>query len=137
MIEDNHLRGLEKVLIVVPGLNSLPGILKLHVRQETHFSSVSLMRIWQEHTVQTILNFCPSLNKLGNLLSWSVEPHQVITRWLEQNNQFKDPNTKLISKTGDGARSNSQGDELGPDDHEWKDDHEMKRTEKSKCFHVI
>ena len=42
-----------------------------------------------------------------------------------------------MSKTGDGARSNSQGDELGPDDHEWKDDHEMKRTEKSKCFHVI
>ena len=87
--------------------------------------------------MQTILNFCPSLNKLGNLLSWSVEPHQVITTRLEQNNQFKDPNTKLISKTGDGARSNSQGDELGPDNHEWKDDHEMKRTEKSKCFHVI
>ena len=42
LIEDNHLRGLEKVLIVVPGLNSLPGILKLHVRQETHFSPVSL-----------------------------------------------------------------------------------------------
>ena len=39
LIEDNHLRGLEKVLIVVPGLNSLPGILKLHVRQETHFFS--------------------------------------------------------------------------------------------------
>ena len=31
----------------------------------------------QEHTVQTILNFCPNLLKLGNLLSWSVEPHQV------------------------------------------------------------
>ena len=54
--------------------------------------------MWQEHTVQTILNFCPSLNKLGNLLSWSVEPHQVITRWLEQNNQFKDPNTDSYLK---------------------------------------
>ena len=32
----------------------------------------------QEHTVQTILNFCPNLHKLGNLLSWSVEPHQVL-----------------------------------------------------------
>ena len=32
LIENNHLRCLEKILIVVPGLNSLPGILKLHVR---------------------------------------------------------------------------------------------------------
>ena len=35
LIENNHLRGLEKILIVVPGLNSLPGILKLHVRTVT------------------------------------------------------------------------------------------------------
>ena len=48
--------------------------------------------------MQTILNFCPSLNKLGNLLSWSVEPHQVITTRLEQNNQFKDPNTNSYLK---------------------------------------
>ena len=32
LIENNHLSCLEKILIVVPGLNSLPGILKLHVR---------------------------------------------------------------------------------------------------------
>ena len=39
LIEDNHLRGLEKVLIVVPGLNSLPGILKLHGMDWKEFES--------------------------------------------------------------------------------------------------
>ena len=28
--------------------------------------------------MQTILNYCPNLHKLGNLLSWSIEPHQVL-----------------------------------------------------------
>ena len=50
LIEDNHLRGLEKILIVVPGLNSLPGILKLHVRQRnTFFSSKSNAHVTGAH----------------------------------------------------------------------------------------
>ena len=78
LIENNHLSCLEKILIVVPGLNSLPGILKLHVRIITLQNGDKVYFCCQEHTVQTILNFCPNLHKLGNLLSWSVEPHQVL-----------------------------------------------------------
>jgi hypothetical protein len=45
----------EKVMIVVPGLNSLPGILNL--------TATSLERI---------LASCPNIKKIGNLLSWKL-----------------------------------------------------------------
>jgi len=55
-----QLFSLQKVLLVVPGLNSLPGILKLRI-----------------HTVHSLMHLCPDLRKLGNILSWDVTPEEV------------------------------------------------------------
>ena len=48
-------------MIVVPGLNSLPGILKLKI-----------------NTVHALMHLCPNLRKLGNLLSWDVDKVDVM-----------------------------------------------------------
>ena len=69
MINDNYvqrlvtvcqLEQLQKILFVVPGLNSLPGILKLTI-----------------NTVHALMHLCPDLNKLGNILSWTVASEEV------------------------------------------------------------
>jgi len=59
LITDCELFELEKIMIVVPGLNSLPGILKLKV-----------------NTVHALMHHCPNLTKLGNLLSWDVDKEE-------------------------------------------------------------
>lgn len=61
LVTDCKLEKLEKVLFVVPGLNSLPGILKLTV-----------------NTVHALMHLCPDLGKLGNILSWSVTSEEVM-----------------------------------------------------------
>jgi len=50
----------EKVLICVPGNNSMPGIINL-----------------TENFVNCVNIHCPNLKKLGNLLSWKVNPEYV------------------------------------------------------------
>ena len=50
-----QLEKLQKILFVVPHRYSLPGILKLTI-----------------NTVHTLMRLCPDLNKLGNILSWTV-----------------------------------------------------------------
>ena len=52
LITECELFALEKIMIVVPGLNSLHGILKLKV-----------------NTVHALMHLCPNLTRLGNLLS--------------------------------------------------------------------
>lgn len=52
---------IEKVMIVVPGLNSLPGIL--------HLTATSLHHI---------LAACPNLRKIGNLLSWKLQSEDIL-----------------------------------------------------------
>jgi len=61
VISDCELFQLEKVMIVVPGMNSLPGILKLKI-----------------NTVHALMHLCPNLRKLGNLLSWDVDKADVM-----------------------------------------------------------
>jgi len=61
LVTDCELFGLEKIMIVVPGLNSLHGILKLKV-----------------NTVHALMHLCPNLKKLGNLLSWDVAPEEAM-----------------------------------------------------------
>ena len=70
LINDNYIQRLvtqceldrlEKILLVVPGLNSLPGILKLTI-----------------NTVHALMHLCPQLRKLGNILSWDVTKEDVI-----------------------------------------------------------
>jgi len=61
LVTDYELFGLEKIMIVVPGLNSLHGILKLKV-----------------NTVHALMHLCPNLKKLGNLLSWDVAPEEAM-----------------------------------------------------------
>eukprot|EP00090_Calanus_glacialis_P047559 TRINITY_DN9938_c0_g1_i3.p1 TRINITY_DN9938_c0_g1~~TRINITY_DN9938_c0_g1_i3.p1 ORF type:complete len:181 (-),score=53.86 TRINITY_DN9938_c0_g1_i3:29-571(-) len=61
LITDCELYELEKIMIVVPGLNSLPGILKLKV-----------------NTVHALMHHCPNLTKLGNLLSWDVDKEEAL-----------------------------------------------------------
>lgn len=56
LIKTNHLTGLEKLLLVVPGVNSIPGILDL-----------------TENTVEYVIKNCKNIKKLGNLLSWKIE----------------------------------------------------------------
>lgn len=56
LIKTNNLTGLEKLLLVVPGVNSIPGILEL-----------------TENTVEYVINNCRNIRKLGNLLSWRIE----------------------------------------------------------------
>ena len=46
-------------MIMVPGLNSRPGILKLKV-----------------NTAHSLMHLCPNLTKLGNLLSWDVDKEE-------------------------------------------------------------
>lgn len=55
LLIDCQLQQLEKLLIVVPGLNNLPGVIPLTMQ-----------------TVDFVLDFCPAMKKLGNLLSWDV-----------------------------------------------------------------
>ena len=61
LVTQCQLTRLEKILFVVPGLNSLPGILKLTA-----------------NTVHALLHLCPELRKLGNILSWSVTLEDVL-----------------------------------------------------------
>ena len=61
LILDCELFQLEKVMIVVPGLNSIRGILKLKV-----------------NTIHALMDWCPNLRKLGNLLSWNVDKADVL-----------------------------------------------------------
>ena len=55
LLIDSCLYKLEKLLIVVPGVNNLPGVLKLTMQ-----------------TVEFVVNFCSSIKSLGNVLSWDV-----------------------------------------------------------------
>ena len=55
-----QLEKLQKILFVVPHRNSLPGILKLTI-----------------NTVHTLMRLCPDLNKLGNILSWTVASEEL------------------------------------------------------------
>ena len=61
LISDCQLEKLEKILFVVPGVNSLPGILKLSI-----------------NTVHALMHLCPNLTKLGNILSWDVSTEEVV-----------------------------------------------------------
>jgi len=56
LIRGHRLSELEKVFLVVPGVNSLPGILNL-----------------TEQTVDYLINNCPNIKKIGNLLSWKLD----------------------------------------------------------------
>ena len=60
LVTDCQLVKLQKILFVVPGLNSLPGILKLTI-----------------NTVHALMHLCPDLAKLGNILSWTVASEEV------------------------------------------------------------
>ncbi|XP_023340789.1 uncharacterized protein LOC111710850 [Eurytemora carolleeae] len=60
LFESCNLEGLEKLLLLVPGVNSIPGILRL-----------------TERTVEYVLNNCKGLKKLGNLLTWSLGNHNM------------------------------------------------------------
>ena len=61
LLEECNLRSLEKLLLVVPGMNSLPNILNLNMS-----------------TLYFIIDFCPAMKKLGNLLSWSLEDEVIL-----------------------------------------------------------
>ena len=61
ILQDCGLKQLEKLLIVVPGMNSLPNILSLNME-----------------TVYFIIDYCSHLRKLGNLLSWTLEEDGVL-----------------------------------------------------------
>ena len=63
LVQDCRLSKLEKLLIVVPGINSLPNILNLNM-----------------NTVYFIIDYCPQLKKLGNLLSWTLEEDSVLLK---------------------------------------------------------
>ena len=56
LLTEHNLIHLEKVLIVVPGLNNLPRVLSLTMQ-----------------SVNFILDFCPKLKSLGNLRSWNIQ----------------------------------------------------------------
>ena len=56
LLQKCEMARLEKLLIVVPGMNSLPNILNLTM-----------------NTVYFIIDYCVHLKKLGNLLSWTLE----------------------------------------------------------------
>jgi len=60
LLTEFELRQLEKVIIVVPGTNSVKGTIAL--------SNTSL---------EYLLFYCQNLSKVGNLLSWSVEDRQI------------------------------------------------------------
>lgn len=55
LLIDCDLYQLEKLLIVVPGCNNLPGVIPLTMQ-----------------TVNFVWDFCPRMKSLGNLLSWDV-----------------------------------------------------------------
>jgi len=61
LVTECQLEKLEKILFVVPGVNSLPGIIKLTI-----------------NTVHAFMHLCPNLNKIGNILSWDVNPEEVL-----------------------------------------------------------
>jgi len=79
LVTDCELFNLEKVMIVVPGLNSLPGILKLKV-----------------NTVHALMHLCPQLTKIGNLLSWDVDKADVLE--LEQTVVEMNYDLELVNK---------------------------------------
>ena len=72
---------LEKVMIVVPGLNSLPGILNLTAT-----------------TLERILSACPNLKKIGNLLSWKLQ-RSILVDFIVFNTECLIKKKKLISAT--------------------------------------
>ena len=55
LLIDCCLYKLEKLVIVVPGVNNLPGVIKLTMR-----------------TVEFVIEFCSNIKILGNVLSWDV-----------------------------------------------------------------
>ena len=61
LLQDCKLNKLEKLLIVVPGMNSLPNILNVNM-----------------NTVYFVIDFCHHLRKLGNLLSWTLEDEVIL-----------------------------------------------------------
>ena len=61
LLQDCKLSKLEKLLIVVPGMNSLPNILNLNM-----------------NTVYFVIDYCRNLKKLGNILSWTLEEEIVM-----------------------------------------------------------
>ncbi|HIE83057.1 MAG TPA: hypothetical protein EYQ00_04060 [Dehalococcoidia bacterium] len=65
------LRLLEKLLVLVPGLNNMPNIIPL-----------------TPNVAYFALEFCPKLKRLGNLLSWQItaEEYEVLKRELESQN---------------------------------------------------
>ena len=74
LLIDCSLYKLEKLLIVVPGVNNLPGVIKLTM-----------------HTVSFVMDFCATMKKLGNVLSWDVSKTDIAN--LKQ--KVKDENQDL------------------------------------------
>jgi hypothetical protein len=55
LLIDHDLRCLEKLLIVVPGVNNMPNVIPLTLR-----------------TVSFVLEFCQNMKRLGNIMSWTL-----------------------------------------------------------------
>lgn len=79
LISDCELFNLEKIMIVVPGLNSLPGILKLKV-----------------NTIHALMHLCPNLSKLGNILSWDIDKEELSE--IEQVISYENYDLDLVNK---------------------------------------
>ena len=58
LLIDCCLYKLEKLLIVVPGINNLSGVIKLTMR-----------------TVEFVMDFCTGITSIGNVYSWDVLTH--------------------------------------------------------------
>lgn len=67
LLLEANLCQLRKLLIVVPGLNNLSYVLGLTL-----------------DTVRFALGFCPNLNKIGNLISWSVDRNSFEFQYLNE-----------------------------------------------------
>ena len=86
LLQKCDLSKLEKLLVVVPGMNSLPNILNLTM-----------------NTVYFVVDFCARLKKLGNLLSWTLEDEKHLlkdfqTEILETNFDLEILNKKMLMR---------------------------------------
>lgn len=82
LLTEFDLNQLEKIVIVVPGTNSVKGTIAL--------SNTSL---------EYLLFFCPNLTKIGNLLSWKVEEKEIedLQEMIREHNyQLEVLNKKMI-----------------------------------------